>query len=62
MDRGLQTYTPYKRPSLIQTLFERISAEVDLGRIVESRNVYYKLCPPSFNQLILAEYIRRGKQ
>jgi len=39
----LQTYIPYKRPSLIQTLFGRISTEVDVGRIVESTNVHYKL-------------------
>jgi hypothetical protein len=41
-DRGLQTYTSYKRPSLIQTLFGKISTEVDVGRIFESTNVYYK--------------------
>jgi hypothetical protein len=40
---GLQTYTPYKRPSLIQALFGKISTEVDVGRIAESTNVHYKL-------------------
>jgi len=30
---------PYKRPSLIQALFGRISTEVDDGRFVESTNV-----------------------
>jgi len=34
---------PYKRPSLIQALFGRMSTEVDVGRIVESINVHYKL-------------------
>jgi hypothetical protein len=42
-DGGLQTYTPYKRPSLIQTLFGRVSTEIDVGRIFESTNVHYKL-------------------
>jgi hypothetical protein len=28
-DRGLQTYTSYKRPSLTQTLLGKISTEVD---------------------------------
>jgi len=40
-DGGLQTYTPYKRPSLIQALFGRRSTEVDVGRIVKSTNVHY---------------------
>ena len=44
-DRGLQTYTSYKRPSLIQTLFGKISTEVDVGRIVELTNVHYKRRP-----------------
>ena len=39
----MQTYTPYKRLSLIQALFGKISTEVDVGRIVESTNVHYKL-------------------
>jgi len=30
-------------PSLIQALFGRMSTEVDVGRIVESTNVHYKL-------------------
>ena len=34
---------PHKRPSVIQTLFGRISTEVDVGRIVDSTNVHYKL-------------------
>jgi hypothetical protein len=42
-DGGLRTYTPYKRPSLIQTLFGKISTKVDVGRIVESTNVHYKM-------------------
>ena len=42
-DGGLQTYTPYKRPSLIKALFGRMSTEVDVGRIVESTNVHSKL-------------------
>jgi len=42
-DGGLRTYTPYKRPSLIQALFGEISTEVDVGRIVASTNVHYKL-------------------
>jgi len=42
-DRGSQTYTPYIRPSFIQTLFGKISTEVDVGRIAESTNVHYKL-------------------
>jgi len=32
-----------KRPSLIQALFGRMSTEVDVGMIVESTNVHYKL-------------------
>jgi len=40
-DRGLQTSTSHKRPSLIQTLFGKISTEIDVGRIVESTNVHY---------------------
>jgi len=35
-DGGLQTCTPYKRPSLIQALFGRMSTEVDVGGIVQS--------------------------
>jgi len=31
-DGGLQTCTPYKRPSLIQALFGRMSTEVDVGK------------------------------
>jgi hypothetical protein len=41
-DGDLRTYTPYKRPSLIQTFFGKISTEVDIGRIVEATNVHYK--------------------
>jgi len=41
----LQTYTSYKRPSLIKTLFGKISTEVDVGRIVELTNVHYKRRP-----------------
>ncbi len=42
-DRGLRTYTPYKRPSLIQALFGKISTEIDVGRTAGSTNVHYKL-------------------
>jgi len=42
-DGGLQTCTPYKRPSLIQALFGRMSTEVDVGRIVESTNIFRNL-------------------
>jgi len=45
-DAGLQKYTPYKRPSLIQALFARISTDVDVGRIIESTHVHYKLRIP----------------
>ena len=38
---SLQTYTPYKRPSLIQALFAKMSTEVDVGRIVESTNEHF---------------------
>jgi hypothetical protein len=42
-NKDLQTSTPYKNPSLIQTLIGKIATEVDVGRIVESTNVHYKI-------------------
>jgi len=40
-DGGLQTCTPYKRPSLIQALFGRMSTEVDVGVFLGCKKIDY---------------------